>query len=161
MLTLRRKLTMALIVPLSALLAAGIALAAKPEIYVREGGVIASAWVYALNGYDPVSYFTESGPEQGSENFIFKWKNALWRFATRENMDKFVERPDAYAPQYGGYCAWAVAQGRTAPGDPEVWAIHNGKLYLNLNRGIKRKWDKDREGLIARADANWPGVLEE
>jgi hypothetical protein len=157
---LGRKLTIIASVALLAAMTGGAAAAARPEIYMREGSSIANGWVYALNGYDPVSYFTDSGPEQGSDLYLYKWKSALWRFATRDNMDKFVERPDAYAPQYGGYCAWAVAQGRTAPGDPEVWAIHNGKLYLNLNRAIKRKWDKDRDGLIARADANWPGVLE-
>lgn len=135
--------------------------AEKPEIYVKPGGVFSEGWTYALNGYDPVSYFTETGPRPGSDLFTFQWKGALWRFASRDNMDKFVQRPQRFAPQYGGYCAWAMAHDRMAAGDPQVWAIHNGKLYLNLNRAIKGKWDKNRDALIARADANWPGILSE
>lgn len=159
MLELRRALTIAMAIAVSVVLMAGSTKAAKPEIYVKDGGVFSSGWTYALDGFDPVSYFTASGPEQGKDTFTYMWKGALWRFASRDNMDKFVERPESFAPQYGGYCAWAVAQGRTAPGDPAVWAIHHGKLYVNLNRSVKRKWDKNRDTLIAEADANWPGVL--
>jgi hypothetical protein len=158
---LKRGLTIFLAAAALAVMGAAGAAAAKPEIYVKEGGVFSPGWTHALNGYDPVSYFTETGPQQGSDLHTFGWKGAVWRFASRDNLNKFVERPQAFAPQYGGYCAFAAAQGRTAPGDPEVWAIHNGKLYVNLNRGIKRKWDKDRDALIARADANWPGILDE
>ncbi|MFW6027514.1 MAG: YHS domain-containing (seleno)protein [bacterium] len=134
--------------------------AVKPEIYLKPAGAGSEGWIYALNGYDPVSYFTEGGPRQGSDLFTWEWKGALWRFADRDNMNRFIQRPQVFAPQYGGYCAWAMAHGRTAPGDPEAWAIHNGKLYVTLNRAIKRKWDRNRDGLIARADAHWPGVLE-
>ncbi len=162
---MRRVLTRTLTVMLAAAAltapAATGASALKPEIFVQPGSAFSAGWVYALNGYDPVSYFTETGPAPGSDLFIYAWRGALWRFSSRANMDKFVARPASFAPQYGGYCAWAAAHGRRAGGDPEVWAIHNGKLYLTLNRGIKRKWDKDREGLIARADANWPGLLRE
>ncbi|MEL7173254.1 MAG: YHS domain-containing (seleno)protein, partial [Pseudomonadota bacterium] len=85
---------------------------------------------------------------------------ATWRFSSAENRDLFVENPEKYAPQYGGYCAWAVAQGYTAATDPEAWAIVDDKLYLNYNKSVQAKWEKDVPGHIASADGNWPTVLE-
>jgi hypothetical protein len=114
----------------------------------------------ALSGYDPVAYFTEGSPTEGSAELTFEWMGAEWRFATRANRDAFVADPERFAPRYGGYCAWAVSEGYTAPGDPEVWAIVDDALYLNFSRGVQRRWDRDRPGHIARAEANWPGLRE-
>jgi len=128
--------------------------AAKDEIYTNWRGL-------AIKGYDPVAYFRQGSPVEGSKGFEFIWKDARWRFASAENRDLFSANPDQYAPQYGGYCAWAVAEGYTAGVDPKnAWEIVEGKLYLNYNREIKAKWAKDIPGNIARADANWPGVLD-
>ena len=114
----------------------------------------------ALGGHDAVAYFTEGKPVEGSKAFSLEWQGATWRFASRANLEAFRADPAAYAPQYGGHCAYAVAYGGTAPGDPEVWRIVDGKLYLNLNPEIGRRWAKDIPGFIEKADANWPGVLD-
>ena len=110
----------------------------------------------AILGVDPVSYFTDEAAVQGDPALHADWMGARWRFASIEHRRMFVADPAAYAPQFGGYCAWAVAQGYTAPIDPEAWKIVDGKLYLNYSTKIMRKWEKDVPGNISRADANWP-----
>ncbi len=114
----------------------------------------------AVQGYDPVAYFKVGAPVKGSSEFTTEYNGAEWNFASQENLDAFVADPEAYAPQYGGYCAWAVAQGQTAKGDAQQWHIEDGKLYLNINGSIKKKWLADRATLIPQADENWPGVIE-
>jgi YHS domain-containing protein len=127
---------------------------AKDEIYTNWRGL-------AIKGYDPVAFFKDGAPVEGSKEFEFTWKGATWRFASAENRDLFEAEPKQYAPQYGGYCAWAVAQGSTASVDPKnAWEIVEGKLYLNYNKEIQARWAKDIPGNIGKADANWPGVLE-
>jgi len=115
----------------------------------------------ALQGYDPVAYFTVGEPTKGSDDFTTTYNGAEFKFASAENLATFEADPEAYAPQYGGYCAWAVAQGQTAKGDARRWAIVDGKLYLNYNKGIQKKWDKDRAGFIEAGDQNWPTVLSD
>jgi YHS domain-containing protein len=114
----------------------------------------------ALGGYDAVAYFEEGRPVEGSEDLATEWRGATWRFSSPENLAAFQANPSDYAPQYGGYCAYAVAKGGTAPGDPLVWRIVDGKLYLNLNEEIGLRWAQDIPGYIAKAGANWPGVLD-
>lgn len=114
----------------------------------------------AVDGYDVVAYFTEGAPVKGSADYSTEYKGADWYFSSQENLDKFKAEPIKYAPQYGGYCAWAASQGNLANGDPERWAIHEGKLYLNYSKGVQKKWLKDKPGFIAKADANWPGLLD-
>ncbi len=126
---------------------------AKSEIYKNWRGV-------AMKGYDPVAFHRDGKPVIGSGEYELKWKDAKWRFASAENRDLFKDDPDKYAPRYGGYCAWAVAEGYTAGVDPEnAWSIVDGRLYLNYNAEIKQKWEKDIPGFIKKADANWPSVL--
>ncbi|MEL6354123.1 MAG: YHS domain-containing (seleno)protein [Cyanobacteria bacterium J06627_28] len=115
----------------------------------------------AIRGADPVAYFTEGAVVFGSSEFTHAWGNATWQFASAENRDLFAANPEQYAPQYGGFCAWAVSQGYTASIDPESWRIVEGRLYLNYDSGIQRRWERDISGNIAKADANWPGVLNE
>jgi YHS domain-containing protein len=114
----------------------------------------------AIHGYDPVAYFTDGKAVAGKSEFEFAWKGAKWRFTTAEHRDLFKGAPDKYAPQYGGYCAYAVSQGRTADIDPNAWKIVDGKLYLNYDSDIQKKWQADIPGYIAKADKNWPGVLK-
>jgi YHS domain-containing protein len=128
------------------------AFARKAETYV---GLLQKA---ALGGYDPVSYFSGK-PVQGSEANQVVHNGGTYYFATPANAAKFKANPAAYAPQYGGYCAWAVAQGKTAPGDPKLWKVVGGKLYVNYNSDIQKKWEKDIPGFITKGDANWPKVL--
>ena len=113
----------------------------------------------AVSGYDPVAYFNAGAPVKGSAEFEIEHEGATWRFSSAENRDLFVADPAAYAPQYGGYCAWAVAQGQTAKGDPNFWKVVDGKLYLNFNASVQKKWETDIPGFIEKADANWPGIL--
>lgn len=129
------------------------ALARSPEIYT---GLVSGT---AVGGYDPVAYFTEGKPVAGNKDIAFAWQGVAWRFASDGNRDKFKENPQAYAPQYGGYCAYAVAEGSTVKGDPKVWKIVDGKLYLNYDSGVQKLWEKDIPGHIAKANRNWPGVL--
>ncbi len=137
------------------LLLAPAALADEPEIYTGFGSSL------AVGGYDTVAYFSEGQPVKGSMDFTLDYKGATWRFSSQENLEAFEQDPDAFAPQYGGYCAWAMAMGNLAKGAPKVWTLHEGRLYLNISRGIQKKWEKDIPGFIEKADANWPGILAE
>ena len=123
-----------------------------------------TAPIYSNNGIavdssDVVAYFTEGKPVKGSAEFTHGWNGVTWHFATVENRDAFAADPEAYAPQYGGYCAWAVSQGYTASTIPDAWRVVDGKLYLNFSRRIQRRWERDIPARIAEGDANWPGVL--
>ncbi len=110
----------------------------------------------AIKGYDAVAYFTEGKPVKGKAEFTHKWKDANWRFSSAANLAAFAAAPEKYAPQYGGYCAWAVSEGYTADIDPDAWRIVDGKLYLNYDQKVKEKWEKDIPGHIKKADGNWP-----
>jgi hypothetical protein len=112
----------------------------------------------ALRGYDPIAYFEKSQPVKGSANFTHQWNGATWRFESTGSRDKFAASPEKYVPQYGGYCAWAVSNNYTADADPEAWKIVDGKLYLNYNKGVQRKWEPEASKRIADADRNWPGL---
>lgn len=115
----------------------------------------------ALDGHDPVAYFEEGAPVEGSSDYRHEWNGATWQFASADNRDAFVANPTAYAPQYGGYCAWAVAEGYEAAGDPRYWRIVDGKLYVNYNAEVQTRWEVDIPGFIDKADQNWPTLLAE
>jgi hypothetical protein len=85
--------------------------------------------------------------------------DATWRFASAENRELFIKDPQKHAPQFGGYCAWAVGHGYTANIDPEAWRIVDGKLYLNYSKGVQKMWEQDRGRWIEAGHANWPGLL--
>jgi YHS domain-containing protein len=139
---------------LAGLTTAGQVLAAQPTLFT---GLVKGV---AVGGYDPVAYFTERRPVKGSPEFTLEHEGATWRFASAANRDAFKADPAKYAPQYGGYCAWAVASGYTAKGDPEAWTVSGGKLYLNYNQSVRRGWEQDILGNVKKGDANWPRVLE-
>jgi hypothetical protein len=109
----------------------------------------------AIKGYDTVAYFTAGKALKGDDSFTYQWHDKTWHFLTKENRDLFATKPEQYAPQYDGYCAWAMTQARKARTDPEVWEIVDGKLYLNCSRSAYEKWRKDIPGNIKKADANW------
>jgi YHS domain-containing protein len=113
----------------------------------------------AVSGYDPVAYFTAGKPVKGDARYTLSYRGADFHFASAENLARFKANPAAFAPQYGGYCAWAVSQGYTASGDPTVWKIVDGKLYLNYNREIGERWSKNISGFISSGNANWPKLL--
>jgi YHS domain-containing protein len=115
----------------------------------------------AIKGYDTVAYFTENMPVKGKSEFTAEYKEAIWLFASLENLQLFKSNPEKYAPQYGGYCAYAVSQGSTASIKPELFTIHKGKLYLNYNESINQKWSQNKDDFIDDADRNWPELLAE
>jgi YHS domain-containing protein len=127
---------------------------AKDPVYT---GTLSSL---AVSGYDPVAYFKDNKPVEGDSAYEYEWNGVTWRFASQANLDAFKASPEAYAPQFGGYCAWAVSQGYTASATPEAWRIVDGKLYLNYSKGVQATWEQDVPGNIAKADENWPKVLE-
>ena len=114
----------------------------------------------AVGGYDAVSYFQEGGPKEGLKDFSIQHKGATWYFTNQENLDLFTADPEKYSPQYGGYCAYAVAIDQTAKGDPLQWYIEKDKLYLNINKSIRTKWLGNIDGYIEDAEKNWPTVLD-
>lgn len=143
-----------LVIATAALFAAAVH-ARQPEIYT---GIVKAT---AVGGYDVVAYFSEKKAVRGQAKFTHSWKGVAWRFANEKNLELFKENPEAYAPQYGGYCAFAVSHNATAHGDPRFWTIVDGKLYLNFSASVKKDWEKDPAFHIARADKNWPAVLDQ
>jgi len=113
----------------------------------------------ALHGYDAVAYFTDGQAVKGSPDFSHTWNGATWHFATAAHRDRFAAAPEAYAPQFGGYCAWAVSRNYTADIDPEAFEIVNGKLYLNYSTGVQLRWKLNRSDNIVKGEANWRGLL--
>ncbi|TAN40548.1 MAG: hypothetical protein EPN25_07350 [Nitrospirae bacterium] len=109
----------------------------------------------AIKGYDTVAYFKDGKAVKGSGSFTFSWHNMTWHFHSKENRELFAAGPEKYAPQYDGYCAWAMTEERKAITDPEVWTIVDGKLYLNCSKTAYEKWSKDIPGHIKKADAIW------
>jgi hypothetical protein len=112
----------------------------------------------ALKGYDPTAYFQQSKPVKGSPEFAYEWSGALWHFESAQSRDLFKAHPDKYAPQYGGYCSWAVSNNYTADVDPDAWKIVDGKLYLNYSKNVQRKWEPEAARRIVDADRNWPDL---
>lgn len=112
----------------------------------------------AIKGYDPVSYFMESGPKEGSGEFSFKYKEATYHFVNQTNLDTFKADPEKYVPAYGGWCAYAMGKGYTADINPETYKILDGKLLLFYNKFFTNtlpKWNKDEKDLYPAAEKNW------
>jgi YHS domain-containing protein len=131
-----------------ALGAAGTALAGAVDKNLAADGL-------ALEGYDPVAYFTAGEPTKGSTAYTTTYEGATYRFADAEHLAAFEADPARYLPAYGGYCAFGTAMGRKFDGDPEVWAIVDGQLYLNINETVQERWEGDIRGLVGTADHNW------
>lgn len=112
----------------------------------------------AIRGYDPVAYFTNGAPASGKAEFTHTYNGATFRFASAAHRELFAADPAKYAPQFGGYCAWAVGNGYVAPTDPEAWTIVRGKLYLNYNKKIQKKWSERMAELILSGEKNWPSL---
>lgn len=128
----------------------------RPVFLGNEGGNI------AVSGYDVTSYFTGEGvPVQGTEEYSVQYGDAIYHFASAENKAQFVADPAAFVPQYGGYCAWAMSNGRLAPGDATLYKIENGKLYLNYNKEVQANWLKDIPGFLEKSEAAWPTIADD
>ncbi len=113
----------------------------------------------AIEGYDPVAYFTQNQAVKGSPEFTHEWNGTTWLFSSAENRDAFKKSPEKYAPQYGGYCAWGMSEGYKAKIDPvNAWTVRDGKLYLNFNKSIKTNWLPEIENRIKKADESWKKI---
>ena len=132
---------------------ASSSLAAEPAVFIDKKGI-------AIRGYDPVAYFEEKKPVKGKAEFSHKYQGATWLFSSSAYRDKFAANPGKYSPRYGGFCAYAMAQGKKVPIDPSSFAVVKGKLYLNFNKSIAKKWSADRDAYISKADKQWKRVAK-
>lgn len=114
----------------------------------------------ALKGYDPVAYFADGKPIPGLPTLPYEWNGAVWRFANAANRARFISDPAAFAPQFGGYCAWAVSRNYTADIDPDAFDIVDGKLYLNYSKFVQLRWKVNRDHNIRKAEQNWPKLTQ-
>jgi YHS domain-containing protein len=124
-----------------------------PQFYQEKG--------IAIKGYDPVTYFTIKKAIAGDPAITFTWMGVQWQFSSNENRDLFKQKPEKYAPQYGGYCAYGVSENHKSPTDPNAWTVVGEKLYLNYNPKVKELWSKDIPGRIQKADSNWVSLEKE
>ncbi|MEJ6395365.1 YHS domain-containing (seleno)protein [Gymnodinialimonas sp. 2305UL16-5] len=128
--------------------------ASEPEIFQSDG--------LAIGGADPVAYFDlaeDADPVIGSADHTLDWSGATWQFASAENRAAFEANPSAYAPAYGGYCAYAAARGTVASTVPEAWSVVDGRLFLNYSIRIRRRWLRELPEAITLGDENWPGLV--
>lgn len=124
--------------------------AQKAEVFQKNGAAIA--------GYDVVAFFDEAKPVKGNESYSYQWRDAKWLFSSAKNLEAFRNNPEAFAPQYGGYCAFGMSEGHKAPTEVGTWTLTGNKLYFNYNSKVKELWLKDRDRHIEKADANWPDL---
>ena len=130
----------------------GLAMVFAGEYFERDG--------LAIDGYDPVAYFTEQKPVKGSPEFHADFQSSTFQFASSANRDAFAADPGRYAPRYGGYCAYGMAKGYKAKVDPAAFTVVDGSLYLNYNDTVRSQWLSDIFGYIRKADANWPEAMK-
>ncbi len=122
---------------------------------------------FAASGYDVVSYFalkqapvgqSQPAPLPGKASITATYNDATFAFATEANRDTFLADPARYAPQYDGHCAYGVSKGGKVPGNPTLWRIVDGKLYLNITKNVVGFWEEDIPGNISKAEGKWPGI---
>jgi len=120
---------------------------------------VAGASRIAVGGYDPVAFFTDGKPVPGVPSISATYQGAIYLFASEEHKRLFTQNTEKYAPQYGGFCAYGVSRNALAPVDISTWQARDGKLYLNLNQDIVKKFNADFKGNVSKADENWPGLV--
>ena len=135
------------------LLAASAFAGTKSLINVDKDGV-------GIKGYDPVAYFTQNQPVKGNPQYQSTHNGVKYYFASQQNKAAFDANPSKYEPQFGGFCAYAASQNHTAPIEVDAFQIVNGRLLLQYDTSIQKKFNKDTQGNLKQADANWPGIVE-
>ena len=135
-----------------------LALALPPAGRAGESAVAAPGG-FAIGGYDAVAYFTEGAAVPGRPDHALRWRGAVWLFSGPETLMAFEMNPRAYAPRFGGSCAFALSEGRLAAGDPRVFAIEGGRLYLAHTAALMARWQAGPAARIAAAEAHWPAIL--
>lgn len=157
---LTRRAAIAATSVLAGLLFATAASAAEPPINTLKDSILGGRTDTAINGYDTVAYFTMGKPVKGQDALATEWMGAKWKFSSQANLDLFKANPEKYAPQYGGYCAYGVAQDNLVKVEPDKFTIRDGKLYLNYDADVQAKWLKDPAGFIKAADTKFPALLK-
>jgi YHS domain-containing protein len=114
----------------------------------------------AIHGYDAVAFFQDGKPVKGKKEITHEWNGATWYFSTESNKKMFAEAPEKYAPQFGGYCAYAASRNYIYDANPKYWKIVDGKLYLNYNADAKKEWEKDITGNVEKGNENWPNLIK-
>jgi YHS domain-containing protein len=143
----------------SAALAVAIVSAAAPVSVIAKPTYTGLFGNIAAGGYDVTSYFVGNGtPQKGNKAFSVTYNGATYQFASKANADLFKATPAKFAPQYGGYCSWAMANGYKAPGDPAYYKVVDGKLYLNYDKSVQDKWNKNIAGFIKQANVSWQKI---
>ena len=138
--------------------AATLALSLSAASFAADIDINTNGNDLAIQGYDPVAYFTQEKPTIGSNDFTATYKNAIYLFSSEQNRDLFRASPAKYAPQFGGFCAYGVTKGRKFDTDPTAWRVVDGKLYLNLNKDVQKVWLADVPGYITNANQTWPTI---
>ncbi|AHD01426.1 twin-arginine translocation pathway signal protein [Leisingera methylohalidivorans DSM 14336] len=141
------------------LMAVAVMLMSLPGAVRADAAVFSSRAGVAIGGYDTVAFFERGAAEPGRRSHAVMWKGVVWRFASARNQALFEANPRAFAPAFGGYCAYAVSQGQLHDGNPQIWAIVDGELFLLNNRRVHHLWRADTVQLIADGRAHWPAVL--
>jgi len=113
----------------------------------------------AIQGYDPVAFFTNHQPVKGDPKFVLKHAGAIYFFASKEHRDQFKAEPAKYEPVFGGYCAYGVSRNKLVEIDVDAFQIVDGKLLLQYSKSVRDNFNKDAQGNLAKADANWPGLV--
>ncbi len=142
------------------LFAASVLMLASAPTFAAEPvftGIVAGV---GSGGYDAVSYLQPDGPKMGDPSKVATWNGAKWYFTSDENLAAFKAAPEKYAPQYGGYCAFAVSKGSLAKGDPKIFTVVDGKVYLNLSSSVQQLWKSDIPGNITAANSKWPKLVQ-
>jgi hypothetical protein len=135
----------------------GTAVALRPPLFWRRlRGTIYAPGGRALAGHDPVAFFEDGAARRGSPTFHFRWRDADWQFATADHRDRFAASPERYAPAYGGFCAFGIARGYRAAGEPDLFTLAGDRLYLNQSKSVQRLWRADMANYVLRADLMWP-----
>ena len=114
----------------------------------------------AIQGYDPVAFFSDGKPVKGMPEFQTRHNGALYYFASKEHRDLFKDDPAKYEPAFGGYCAFGVSRNKLVEIDVEAFQIVDGRLLLQYSKGIRDDFNKDAKGNLAKASANWPLLVE-
>jgi YHS domain-containing protein len=144
-------------ITLLSLILAGLALPALADhkllLNLNSSGV-------AIQGYDPVAFFTDGKPVPGNPKFVTKRDGAIYFFASKEHLETFNTNPPKYEPQFGGYCAYGVSRNKLVEIDVNAFQIVAGRLLLQYSRGVRDSFNQDAQGNLARANANWPGLIE-
>jgi YHS domain-containing protein len=146
---IKRRISIALLT----LAAVASNLPAGQVVNVDQNGV-------ALQGYDPVAYFTDGQPVKGAKELAARYNDATYYFVSAEHKAQFEREPQKYAPSFGGFCAFAVSRGTTAPTSVDAFQIIHGQLVLQKNKDTLKRWQEDPNGNFEKAEANWREIVQ-